>query len=157
MSTKVLTFHFTAYNEDGSINDTSLGQEPVNILTGFGHVLPILEDTLKNMDIGSKKTVVVTPELGFGYVDYEKMQEFSKKVFSNDNLEVGMVVNLVSPEGDRVFGIIHDIKAESVLIDFNHPLAGKTLKFDLNLLNVRDASQEEIEHGHVHNDGSNNH
>jgi len=156
MDTKVLTFHFTAYNEDGSVNDTSSGQDPVNILTGFGHVLPVLENTLKSMEIGSNKTVIVTPDLGFGDIDPNKMQEFSKKVFSGDNLEVGMIVNLVSPEGDRIFGIIHELKPETVVINFNHPLAGKTLKFDLNLLSVREASKEEVEHGHVH-DGSHHH
>lgn len=156
MDTKVLSFHFTAYNEDGSINDSSSGIEPVNILTGFGHVLPILENTLKSMVIGSNQTVVVTPEHGFGEVDPNRMQEFSKKVFNGDNLEVGMIVNLVSPEGDRVFGMIDSMTDETAIINFNHPLAGRTLKFDLNLLDIRDASQEEVEHGHVH-DGNHHH
>lgn len=156
MDTKVLSFHFTAYNEDGSINDSSAGTEPVNILTGFGHVLPILENTLKSMEIGGKQTVLVTPADGFGEVDSNKMQEFSKKVFNGDNLEVGMIVNLVSPEGDRVFGMIDSMTDETVMINFNHPLAGRTLKFDLNLLSIRDASKEEVEHGHVH-DGTHHH
>jgi FKBP-type peptidyl-prolyl cis-trans isomerase SlyD len=156
MNTKVLSFHFTAYNEDGSINDTSIGNEPVNILTGFGHVLPILENTLKNMEVGSKKTVLVTPSEGFGEVDKNKIQEFPKNVFNGNNFELGMIVNLVSPEGYRIFGIIDNVTDNTVVINFNHPLAGKTLKFDLDLLSVRDASKEEIEHGHVH-DGLNKH
>jgi len=156
MNTRVLSFHFTAYNEDGSINDTSIGNEPVNILTGFGHVLPILENTLKNMEVGSKKTVLVTPSEGFGEVDKNKIQEFPKNVFNGNNFELGMIVNLVSPEGYRIFGIIDNVTDNTVVINFNHPLAGKTLKFDLDLLSVRDASKEEIEHGHVH-DGLNKH
>jgi FKBP-type peptidyl-prolyl cis-trans isomerase SlyD len=156
MDTKVLSFHFTAYNEDGSINDTSAGTEPVNILTGFGHVLPILENTLKGMKIGDKQTVLVTPADGFGEIDSNKIQEFSKKVFQGDNLEVGMIVKLVTPEGDIVFGMIDSMTDETVMVNFNHPLAGRTLKFDLNLLGIRDASQEEVEHGHVH-DGSHHH
>lgn len=147
----VASINYTLYLEDGSIADSSDGQEPLTFLFGHDNIIPGLEDALEGLKAGDKKTVVVEPADAYGEFQKEAFQEVSKADFPTDvELEVGMQLALVDEEGYHVPALIDKITDDTVTMNFNHPLAGRTLKFDVEVMEVRSASEEELEHGHVH-------
>jgi FKBP-type peptidyl-prolyl cis-trans isomerase SlyD len=127
-----------------TIVDSNVGGAPLVFMFGKGQIIPGLENGLANMEIGQKGEVVVEPKDAYGELNPEAMQEVPKDQFAGIDLEEGMTLYGQGEDGSTVQVIVKEIGEESVIIDFNHPLAGKTLMFSVTINNVRDASQDEI-------------
>ncbi|MBN1481373.1 peptidylprolyl isomerase [candidate division KSB1 bacterium] len=148
---RVVSFHYTLTLDSGEIADTSDGREPLRFLVGSGQIIPGLENEMLGMSRGDSKVVTVQPEDAYGFKDQELIQTVDRTYIPDSiNLVVGEQLEGQSEDGHRVRGQIASVDDQSVKIDFNHPLAGEVLTFDVKILNVRDASAEELDHGHAH-------
>jgi FKBP-type peptidyl-prolyl cis-trans isomerase SlyD len=144
-------------DDDDEIVDTSADRAPLQFVQGEGQIVPGLEEELYGMSIGDEKDVVVAPAKGYGDADPEAFQVVPLDVFPSDmTLQPGMGLQLRDASGHAFEAYVADIRPDGVVLDFNHPLAGKTLRFNVRIANLREASEEEIAHGHVH-DGSHHH
>ncbi len=145
---------------DGQVVDSSDGGDPIIFLQGAGQVIAGLEKSIYGMKTGEFKTILVTPEDGYGEIDSEEIVEVPRDEFPEDfPLEPGVEITVNSEVEDGEEGeeelleaTIISVSEDTVTLDFNHPLAGKTLTFNVNVLELRDATEEELEHGHVHGD-----
>lgn len=153
----VVTMHYTLKNNDGVVMDSSQGREPLVYLHGVGALIPGLETELNNKQKGDKISAVVTPEHAYGEKRDDLLREVSKDGFQGEEeLEIGMQVQLDTDRGQTV-ALVSKIEGETVTLDLNHPLAGVTLYFDVEITDVRAASKDEIAHGHVHGHGGHHH
>lgn len=147
----VVSMHYTLTGEDGSVIDSSEGREPLNYLHGAGNIIPGLEKALVGCEVGDKKQVVVQPDEGYGDVNPDMIQTLPRDMFSGiETIEVGMEFQAQGPNGETQFVIVKDVAEDGITIDANHALAGQVLNFDVTIEAVREASAEEIDHGHVH-------
>jgi FKBP-type peptidyl-prolyl cis-trans isomerase SlyD len=147
---KVVTFHYTLTNDGGEVLDSSRGGEPMPYLHGAMNIVPGLEKELAGKKVGDALKAVVSPEEGYGKHDPELLQEVGRDAFPTDvALEVGMQFMADTPRG-QVPLWISDIDGDMITIDQNHPLAGETLFFDVEIVDIRDATAEEMQHGHPH-------
>lgn len=155
---KVVTLEFTVKNaESGELIETSEGSEPLVYLHGFNNLVPGLEAELAGKAVGDKYEVTVTPEEGYGVRDESLVQQVPKEAFQGiDNIEVGMAFTADGPQGPVVVEVTA-IEADLVTVDANHPLADVSLAFSGEVKEIRDASQEELDHGHVHGPGGHHH
>jgi FKBP-type peptidyl-prolyl cis-trans isomerase SlyD len=156
---KVVTVNFTLKDQFGNIIDSTEGDAPFSYLSGHHNILPKLESEINNMLIGSKRTITVPAAEAYGEYNEDIVQVIGKDEFPPEvSLEVGMQYIASAPDGTKMPFTITEVRDEDVTIDFNHPLAGKDLTFDVELINVREATAEEISHGHVHGvDGYHHH
>lgn len=140
---------------DGEMIDSSQGREPLEFLQGAGNIIPGLEDELYGMEIGETKNVIVAAEDGYGELDPDAFIDVPREQFPPEiPLEVGVQLQLQDGNGQVMMARIDTVEADRVRLDFNHPLAGKELVFDVKIVGLRDATDEELEHGHVHSDFS---
>lgn len=147
---------------DGEVVDSSEGEDndPIIFLQGAGQIISGLEKSIYGLKVGDKKSVTVDPKDGYGDIDPESIVEVPKDEFPKDfPLELGVEITVNADdeddEGDEEMeATIIAVNDTSVTLDFNHPLAGKTLNFDIHIIDIREATSEEIEHGHVHGDDS---
>jgi len=147
----VVSIDYTLTLDDGTEIDTSRGQEPLAYLHGHGQLIPGLERELYGMSVGDSKKVAVAPADGYGDVDPDAVQLLSHDVFPDDlELQPGMRLQMATPEGHPLEAVVREIRDEGVLLDFNHPLAGETLNFDVSIADMRPATAEELAHGHAH-------
>jgi FKBP-type peptidyl-prolyl cis-trans isomerase SlyD len=147
---KVALIHYTLKNPDGEVLDSSEGQEPLAYLHGFMNLVPGLEKALEGKQVGDKFNIVISAEEGYGEFDAELVQELPKSMFGGvDDIEVGMEFHAETPNGMQVVEVI-DVDEDTVTIDGNHPLAGIDLHFDVEITAIREATAEELQHGHVH-------
>ena len=154
---KVATVNYTGSYLDGVVFDSSEGKEPLSFLVGKGQMISGFEQELMGAKIGEKREFTLTPDKAYGESDENAIQKMEKGQFPDDmNLEVGMIVGAQSDQGPIQFSIV-DIDGEMVTVDFNHQMAGMTLRFNVEVVNVRDATSEEILHGHAHGKGGINH
>ena len=154
---KVVLIHHTLKDDKGETIDSSDGQEPLGYLHGKKNIVVGLESVLDGQKAGQKLNVIVKPEDGYGIYDEKMKQEVEKSKFGKEaELQVGARFQAETPQGVTI-ACIKEIKDKTVIVDFNHELAGKTLYFDIEILDVRDASAEELEHGHVHGTGGHKH
>ena len=150
----VVTFHYTLTNNSGQELDSSVGADPLTILQGAGNIIPGLEDALVGKTKGASFKVTIQPEDGYGIRHPELMQVMPRGAFAGVNkLEVGMEFTAQGPNGHMQRVGITAIDGDDITIDGNHPLAGEVLHFAVTIEDVREASSEELEHGHVHQDG----
>lgn len=155
-SGKVVSLRYTLTDTEGTVLDQS-GDEPMDYLHGEGNIVPGLERELEGRAVGDKFRAVVSPEDGYGERDGES-QQIPRSAFPDGaELEVGMQVVAETPEGDAFPLWVVGTSATHVELDPNHPLAGETLTFDVEVLGVRQATEEEMEHGHVHGPGGHHH
>lgn len=156
---KVVTMNYTLKDMQGNIIQSTDKKEPFQFLSGNQQILPSLEKEINSMIIGSKKNVKIPASDAYGEYNEQAVQQVDKKNFPEDvDLQVGMEFVANSPEGQQMPFVVKDIKPEEVVIDFNHPLAGKDLEFDVELVDIRDATVEELQHGHAHGpDGHSHH
>jgi len=155
---KVVTLNFTLTDQHGNILDSTEGEQPFSFLSGHQNILPKLESEIDTMLIGSKRTITINAADAYGEYNEDIVQVVGKDEFPPEFLlEVGMQYIASAPDGTKMPFTITEVNDEDVTIDFNHPLAGKDLNFDIELLNVRDATSEEIAHGHVHGAGGHYH
>ena len=146
----VITLDYKLIVEDELLESTEDG-EPILFIQGIGQIIPGLENTLYGMEVGDQKTVVIQPEDAYGEYDPESLQEAKKEEFSEEvPLDVGTFLDLADDEGDVLSAQIIAAEEDTITLDFNHPLAGKTLTFEITVTDLRPASEEELDHGHVH-------
>ncbi len=158
MANKVVTFNYILKDRDGNLLDSTDNGGPFSFITGNMQVLPGLEEALGSMIIGSKKNVKLAASDAYGEYDENAIQKVNRSLFPEEaELEIGMTYFAHSPEGQHLQFVIMKIENEDITVNFNHPLAGKDLEFDVELLDVRDATAEEISHGHVHGPGGHHH
>ncbi len=150
---QVVSMDYTLH-VDGEVLDTSSGHAPLEFLQGAGNIIPGLEQELYGMAVGESKQVIVQPEEGYGALDPEAFVEIPKEQFpSNIPLEIGIEIQVTNQDGQPMHARIDAVNDETVTLDFNHPLAGKELHFDVKVVSLREATDEENEHGHVHGGG----
>jgi len=146
----VITLDYKLIVEDEMMESTEDG-EPIKFIQGIGQIIPGLENALYGLKIGDQKTVVIQSEDGYGEYDPESLQEAKKEEFSEEiPLDVGTFLDLEDDEGDILSAQIVAAEEDTVILDFNHPLAGKTLTFEITLTDLRPATKEELDHEHVH-------
>ena len=139
---------------DGEVLDTSDGIGPLQFLAGYGNIVPGLEREMIGMKIGESKDVVVKPEDGYGEFDDEAFMEVPRSEFPTDmEIEEGVELNVTDEDGQNQYARVESLTAETVRLDFNHPLAGAELHFNVKVVALRDPTEEELDHGHVHEEG----
>lgn len=154
----VVSMDYTLTLDDGQVIDTSEGREPLVYLHGRGQIIPGLEKELVGMAVGASKKVSVSPDEGYGNVDPNAMQLVEHSVFPDDlELKPGLHLQMATPEGHPLEAEVVEIKEEGVLLDFNHPLAGETLNFDVSIKDMRAATADELSHGHAHGPDGHHH
>lgn len=153
----VATFHYTLTDAAGKVIDSSDGRAPLSYLHGAGNIVPGLEKEMSGKQQGDVFNVVVAPEEGYGMPNSMMIQVVPREAFQGvDTLEVGMEFQAQTPQGPMSVAIAK-IDGDEVTVDGNHPLAGQTLHFAIEVTDVRDASLEELTHGHVHGPGGHHH
>ena len=153
----VASFNYTLTNDAGETLDSSAGSEPLAYLHGRGNLIQGLESKLTGRVAGDKLDVRVAPGDGYGHVDPALTQSVPRSAFPDDaDLRVGMRFQTQTDRGPQVVVVTH-ISDESVNVDGNHPLAGQHLNFAVEITEVREASDEELAHGHVHGAGGHHH
>ena len=149
----VVSLDYTLIVDDDELESTDDGQ-PIKFIQGLGQIIPGLEEELYGMEVGDSKTVNVVSEEGYGEVDPDARQKVKQEEFSEDvPLEVGTFLDLRDSEDNVLSAQIVEKDEDTVTLDFNHPLAGKDLVFEITIADVRPVSQEELDHGHVHDNG----
>ncbi len=150
----VVSVDYELHLGDGQIVDASAPGEPLSYIHGEGQIVPGLERALEGLSTGDAREVVVSPEDGYGDHDARGVQEVPRAEFPAEvEPHAGMELAAEGPDGEIVPFVVREVKPETVVIDLNHPLAGKTLHFDVTVRDVRVATPDEIEHGHVHGAG----
>jgi FKBP-type peptidyl-prolyl cis-trans isomerase SlyD len=149
-SNSVVTLHYTLKDNDGNVIDQS-DDGSFLYLHGAMNIVPGLENALSGKAVGDEFSVTVSPEEGYGEKDPQRIQEVPKDMFdSAEEIKVGVQFHAQSPDGNAVVVTVVEVKDEAVVIDGNHALAGVDLNFDVKIVDVREASEEEVSHGHVH-------
>jgi FKBP-type peptidyl-prolyl cis-trans isomerase SlyD len=149
--------HYKVANAAGELLDSSEADEPLAYIHGQGDIVPGLESALLGKSAGDKVQVVVSPEQGYGEHEPSKVQTVPRDAFDADaTIEPGMRFQAESEDGD-VIVTVTQVNEDEVTIDANHPLAGQTLHFDVEVVSVRKATAEEQAHGHVHGAGGHHH
>ncbi len=150
---KVVSIEYTLKDADGETIDSSVGHDPLVYLHGFGNIIVGLEEALLGKSVGDRLSVEISPEKGYGERDEELLDEVEKEAFSQiDNLAVGMEL-YAEEDGEIQVITVAKLEGDLVTVDRNHPLAGKTLFFDVEVKGIREATEVELEHGHVHETG----
>lgn len=146
----VASIHYTLKNDQGEVLDTSDGQEPMEYVHGKSNIVIGLENALEGKSVGDKLSVAVKPEEGYGEYDASLIQELSKEMFAGvDEIEVGMEFHAQTPDGMQIIEV-KKVEGDTIIVDGNHPMAGQTLHFDIEITAVREATADELEHGHIH-------
>jgi FKBP-type peptidyl-prolyl cis-trans isomerase SlyD len=147
---KVVTIHYTLTDKEGQILDTSTGREPLAYIQGMQNIIPGLESALEGKDVGDKIHVVIPAAEAYGERRDDLLQTIPRSAFGDvEDLQPGMQFQMQTENGPIIITVIK-ADGDEVLIDGNHPLAGEDLTFDVEVMDVRDATEEEIAHGHVH-------
>jgi len=148
----VVTFNYTLRDQEtGEIIDSSqFHGEPLTILAGKGEIIPGLEKQMMGMKTGESKTIEVPASEAYGEKDESLIQKAPREYFQGVELQKGMPLQAQTPEGQIINMVVVDFNENEVTVDMNHPLAGKDLVFDIEIVNIREATPEEILHGHVH-------
>jgi FKBP-type peptidyl-prolyl cis-trans isomerase SlyD len=154
---KVVSIDYTLTNNANETLDTSEGRAPLAYLHGNGNLVAGLEKELEGKASGDAFRVSVAPEEGYGVRDESKRVEIPRDVFSGvDEVKPGMVFQARGPSGVEMVTVIA-VADDKVTIDGNHPLAGETLNFAVTVRDIREATEEELQHGHVHGPGGHQH
>lgn len=153
----VVSIHYTLKDDEGETIDSSDGGEPLAYIHGHGNLVPGLERELTGKAAGDKLSVKVAPADGYGDYSKELVQQIPRRSLQGiTHLKIGMQLQAQTPEGPRAVTVTR-MTGDLVTIDGNHPLAGKNLNFDIEIAAVRDATEEELSHGHVHGVGGHHH
>lgn len=149
-SNSVVTLHYILKDNAGNIIDQS-DDGSFLYLHGAMNIIPGLENALTGKSAGDELSVTVSPEEGYGTKDPARIQEVPKEMFENsDEIAIGTQFHAQTPDGGAIVVTVTEVKEDVVVIDGNHALAGVDLNFDVKVIDVRQASEEEIAHGHVH-------
>ncbi len=159
----VVSVHYTlnALDDNGEkifIEKTEVDQ-PFTFLYGVGMMLPKFEEQLTGLVAGDKRSFTITPEEGYGDKVENSTTQLPAEMFEQSGMPpIGAMLPLQDAQGNHVSGVVLDVTTEGVTVDLNHPMAGKTLHFDIEVSSTRPATEEELEHGHAHGvDGQEEH
>ena len=146
----VVFINYTLKDDDGKILDQS-DDGSFCYLHGASNIIPGLENALSGKQAGDEMSVSISPEDGYGTHDAEKLQEVSREMFPPEqDVVAGMQFHAEGPDGQYIIVTVASVEGDKISIDGNHPLAGVQLNFDVKVMDIRDATSEELEHGHVH-------
>jgi FKBP-type peptidyl-prolyl cis-trans isomerase SlyD len=150
---KVAAIHYTLTDNDGNTIDSSQGRDPLLFIQGVGNLIPGMEEGLEGRARGDKFKIKVRPEKGYGEINPKLVQDVPRKSFGDQEVQPGM--QFQTTQGQVL--TVKEVKTEVVIVDANHPLAGRELNFDVEVIEVREATKEELDHGHVHGKGGHHH
>ena len=154
---RIVQIDYTLTGDDGQVLDTSKGREPLAYLHGAGNIIPGLESALEGKSTGEQLNVSVAPDQAYGQRSEQMVQAVPRSAFQGvQDLRPGMQFQANTPVGPRVITVV-GVQGDQVTVDANHPLAGQTLNFDVRIVDVRDATEEELSHGHAHGSGGAQH
>ena len=146
-----VSMHYKLTDDEGNVLDSSEGAEPLSYLHGAGTLSPGLEQALTGKVAGDSVQVRVEPAEGYGEVMKELREIVYKAAFQGvESVEAGMAFEAQAPDGTVQHVVIKKVEGNEVTVDANHPLAGVALNFDVDIIGVREATEEEIAHGHTH-------
>jgi FKBP-type peptidyl-prolyl cis-trans isomerase SlyD len=146
----VVSMEYTLKIDDEKI-DSSEGHGPLQFLAGHGNIVAGLESEMQGMKIGDSKNVVVTPADGYGEFDAEAFLDVPSSQFPADiKVEVDLELTVKDDKGQARYARVEKVEGETVRLNFNHPLAGDELHFDVKVVALREPTSEELDHGHVH-------
>ena len=155
---KVVSMSYCLKNLQGEELDQADKNKPLEYLHGCGNIVPGLENALDGLKVGDKKDVTVKPEDGYGEILTDLKMELDRKEFPSDQkIAPGMRFMAGLSDGKKHPFNVVEIKDDKVHVDGNHPLAGQTLEFSVEIVKIRDAAPEELEHGHTHGEGGHHH
>lgn len=156
---KVVTMHYGVAGSDGTrIEDSRTSGQPIEVLVGHGGVIPGVEKALLGRSAGERFTIDVSAADGYGERQPGNLQRVAKKYFRDAaRLKPGMLAALAMKQGGQRMVTVVKVGSSVIDVDLNHPLAGRDLRFDIEILGVRDADETEIAHGHVHAAGAHAH
>lgn len=153
MSRNVVTFHYTLRDPEGRLLDSSMGGSPVSYLEGAGQIIDGLDEQLRDVPAGTKTRVVVPAAKAYGLRDEAQVQRVLRALLPVEGeLRVGDQFQ-AGPDRYAPVVTVRGIEGDEVLLDGNHPLAGVDLTFDVELVSIRGATEEELAHGHAHQGG----
>lgn len=146
----VVSFHYILKNHDGEVMENSEGGEPARYLHGVNGIIRGIEEALTGKAVGDEVKVRITPENGYGEYDVSLLETAPRTAFANrDNITVGQRFEQQTEDG-VVSVYVSEVNEDTIVIDKNHPLAGQMLFFELSVVDIREATAEEIDHGHAH-------
>ncbi|SDU24216.1 FKBP-type peptidyl-prolyl cis-trans isomerase [Halopseudomonas salegens] len=151
---KAVSIDYTLSNDSGDVLDSSNGGAPLVYLHGAGNIIPGLEKALEGKQQGDEVKVSVEPAEAYGEFNSELVAVLGRHMFEGvDTLEEGMQFHASGPDGSMQIVTIKAVEGDEVTVDGNHPLAGQRLNFEVKVVDIRDANEEELAHGHVHGEG----
>ncbi|KAA0695045.1 peptidylprolyl isomerase [Halopseudomonas laoshanensis] len=151
---KAVSIEYTLTNDAGEVLDSSAGGGPLVYLHGAGNIIPGLEQALDGKQVGDELKVSVEPENAYGEFSAELVAVLGRNMFEGvDELEVGMQFHASGPDGGMQIVTITAVEGDEVTVDGNHPLAGQRLTFEVKVAGVREATEDELAHGHIHGEG----
>lgn len=156
-SNKVVTIHYTLRNDAGEVLDTSQGGEPMSYLHGAGNIVPGLEAQLEGRSAGDDVVAKVEPKDGYGEKSGASRQAIPIAAFEGMEIRPGMTFVVEDDDGEQMPLRVVEVQDDQAIVDTDHPLAGETLHFEVSIVDVRDATAEELLHGHVHDEGGHGH
>jgi FKBP-type peptidyl-prolyl cis-trans isomerase SlyD len=147
---KVVEIDYTLKADNGEVLDSSEGRDPLSYIQGAGNLIPGVENALEGKSSGDRVQITVPPETGYGERDDSLVLSIERDKFSEvEDLQEGSRFRMDTSDGPTIFSVV-EVKDAEVVVDGNHPLAGMTLDFDITVQSVREATPEELDHGHVH-------
>lgn len=150
---KVVVLHYAVSDSNDNLIDSSYDHQPLSVIHGTGYLIPGLENALTDKQAGEKFDVLVEADQAYGERVDGYVQTVPKALFEGiEDLHVGAQLRATTDDGEQTV-IVIDVQDDEITVDGNHPLAGIDLKFDVEILEVRDATEEELAHGHVHGEG----
>ena len=154
---KVVGIEYTLKDKDGEVVDTNAGSgEPLYFIQGLGTIVPGLERAMNGKSQGDSFDVVVKAADGYGEFDANRKRRVPRSVVGDMKVEVGMMLQATGPEGASVV-TVSEVTDTDIEIDGNHPMAGRDLFFSIKVTEIRDATEEELSHGHIHGAGGHHH
>lgn len=157
MSAKVVSFHYTLKDGSGKVLESSFNDEPMRYLEGVGQIIPGLESELKGLKKGDKKSVNVKAAEAYGEFEQDLIVQVPKEQMPKKDIVVGDQFHADSGHGHTQVVTVTAVSETHVTVDGNHPLAGQDLNFDVEITEVRDATKEELDHGHAHGGDGHHH
>lgn len=155
---KVVSFHYTVSDAaTKEVLDSSKNSDPLTYLHGARNIIPGLENALEGKTVGDELEVTIAPADAYGERSEDRVQQVPIQAFEGvEKIEPGVLVAAETDQGS-IEMVITEVNGDQVTVDANHPLAGKSLTFEVTVESVRDASEEEVDHGHVHGPGGHHH
>lgn len=153
----VVSMEYTLH-VDGEKIDSSDGQDPLQFLAGHGNIISGLEREMMGMKVGDSKDVKIQPAEAYGEFDENAFMQVPRDQFPKDmQVEEGLELTVRDDSGQSRYARVDAVEGENVTLNFNHPLAGDELQFNIKVVGLREPTDEELEHGHVHQAGAHHH